>query len=51
MSELWINFLQKEAAARETPGTPIDGPLTPLGGTFTLGGSAPGSPTPMMGKR
>jgi hypothetical protein len=46
MSELWINFLQKEAAARDA-GNPVDGPMSPLG---PGGNSAPGTPTP-SGKR
>jgi len=46
MSELWINFLQKEAAARDA-GHPVDGLMSPQGGTGgSAPGTAPGTPTP-----
>lgn len=57
MSELWINFLQKEAAARETGGgNETPGPMSPSGGgggvlsgpSSAYGGSAPTTPS---GKR
>ena len=50
MSELWINFLQKEAAARDS-GHPVDGPMSPQGGTSgSAPGTVPGTPTP-VGKK
>lgn len=49
MSELWINFLQKEAVASEMPGTSVDGPVSPVGAS--VGGGEPGIRTPMGGKQ
>jgi len=51
MSELWINFLQKEAAARDA-GHPVDGPASPrmASAGHSAPGSAPSTPTP-SGKR
>ena len=55
MSELWINFLQKEAAARETGGSGLDTPTSPSGpgtGVMTAGSGYGGSaPTTPSGKR
>ena len=56
MSELWINFLQKEAAARETgSGIEIPTPTSSGGGGVWSGGSGSGysgsAPTTPSGKR
>jgi len=42
---LWINFLQREAAAKEMPGDEITSPIA-----GSMGGSEPGSPAPMERK-
>lgn len=50
MSELWINFLQKEADAREAGTLEPTSPMSMSVGGQSNPGTAPGTPTP-QGKR